>query len=296
MLCDLKKLTVEELIGLLRAAEERLEEKVAQITDKAERLLLAEEEWLEKHKHRFQAGSKDGGGISTGGSQMKNKPTAHSDGGAIGPVKLTSEGTPRRKGRCRNCGIYGHWAQDCKRPKEKKEARQPEENMVMGGAHQSALMLATCDVDVVRRPTQIVHLTENVVPVHVPDGVWVLDTGASNHMAGTRSALTQLDEGVHGTVRFEDGSRVEIQGIGSVVMQGRQGQHKLLTNFYFIPKLQSNIVSLGQLEKKGFKITLGDGKLCVFDQEQTLLIAAPRTAYRLYTVKFDLVPPVCLLA
>jgi len=35
MFCDLKKLTVEELIGRLRAAEERLEEKVEQITDKA---------------------------------------------------------------------------------------------------------------------------------------------------------------------------------------------------------------------------------------------------------------------
>lgn len=34
----------------------------------------------------------------------------------------------------------------------------------------------------------------------------------------------------------------------------------------------------------------------MFDQDQTLLIAAPRTANRLYTVKFGLVPPVCLLA
>jgi hypothetical protein len=33
-------------------------------------------------------------------------------------VKLTSEGTPLCKGRCRNCGIYGHWAKDCKRPKK----------------------------------------------------------------------------------------------------------------------------------------------------------------------------------
>lgn len=124
----------------------------------------------------------------------------------------------------------------------------------------------------------------------------MLDTGASNHMTGTRSALTQLDEGVHGSVRFGDGSRVEIKGIGSVVMQGCHGQHKVLTYVYYIPALKSSIVSLGQLEEKGLKCTLGDGKLCVFDQDQTLLIAAPRTANRLYTVKFGLVPPVCLLA
>jgi hypothetical protein len=34
----------------------------------------------------------------------------------------------------------------------------------------------------------------------------------------------------------------------------------------------------------------------VFDQEHSLLISAPRTANRLYTIKFGLVPLVCLLA
>lgn len=53
MFCDLKVLTVEELVGRLRAAEDRMEEKVGHIVNKAGRLLLAEEDWLAKHKHRF---------------------------------------------------------------------------------------------------------------------------------------------------------------------------------------------------------------------------------------------------
>lgn len=166
---------------------------------------------------------------------------------------------------------------------------------VGGGDHGSgALLLATCDM--VHESQHIVHLTEKVVPMDVPEGVWVLDTGASNHMTGTMSALTQQNEEVRGTVRFGDGSRVEIQGIGSVVIQGHHQQHKVLTNVYYIPKLKSNIVSLGQLEEKGLKVTLGDGKLCVYDQDKSLLIAAPRTANRLYTVKFGLTSPICLLA
>jgi hypothetical protein len=55
----------------------------------------------------------------------------------------------------------------------------------VGGAEQPTLMLATCDIDVMREPTQIVHLVENVILVDVPDGVWVLDTGASNHLTRT---------------------------------------------------------------------------------------------------------------
>ena len=34
----------------------------------------------------------------------------------------------------------------------------------------------------------------------------------------------------------------------------------------------------------------------MFDQERVLMISAPRTANRLYTVRFGLVPPICLLA
>jgi hypothetical protein len=138
MFCDLKKMTMEELVGRLRAAEERLDDNVEQTADKMGRLLLAEEDWLEKHKHRFSQGPKEGGNNCSGGGgsgsgfggrggHQKGKAPARSDGGNSEGVKLTSEGTPRRKGRCRNCHIYGHGEQDSKRPKKekKKDARQP---------------------------------------------------------------------------------------------------------------------------------------------------------------------------
>ena len=51
MFCDVKKLSVEDLVGRLWAVEDRFDDKVEQITNKAGRLLLVEEDWLEKHKH-----------------------------------------------------------------------------------------------------------------------------------------------------------------------------------------------------------------------------------------------------
>jgi hypothetical protein len=107
MFCDLKQLSVDELVGRLRAAEDRFDDKVKHLVDKAGRLLLAEEEWLEKHKHRLRGSHHDGGGNS-GASFPKTKMSSRHEGSSSGQVKLTSEGTPRRKGRCRNCGIYGH--------------------------------------------------------------------------------------------------------------------------------------------------------------------------------------------
>jgi hypothetical protein len=178
---------------------------------KTGRLLLAKEDWLEKHKHRFQSSSNTDSS-STDSCQWKPKAPRRSDGGSSGSFskqKLTSQGTPRRKGRCRNCGIYGHWPQDCKCPKREKgkEQKQPEANLAVagGGVETGALLFAEVQGTVHGAP-QFVHLSEeNVISMICPEGVWVLDTVASNHITGTKSALSHLDESVSGSVRFEDG-------------------------------------------------------------------------------------------
>lgn len=224
---------------------------------------------------------------------MKHEGGSGSDGQAT--VKLASMGTHRRKGRCRNCNIYGHWAEDCKRPKRKeKEEKKEAANVVVADAEQPALFLVAAN-SIVHALGRTVHLAEEkVVPVNCNSGVWVLNTGASNHMTGTREALTRLDEEVSGTVRFGDGSCVEIKGLGSVIMEGRDQQHKVLTNVYYIPKLKSNIISLGQLEEAGCDVRLRNGRLTVVDQEGTLVISVPRTNNRLYTLKNAVVAPICL--
>ena len=56
-------------------------------------------------------------------------------------------------------------------------------------------------------------------------------------MIGMRSLLTGLDMSMHNTMRFGDGSSVNIEGLGLMIMAGRGGEHKVLTNVYYIPKL-----------------------------------------------------------
>ena len=82
-------------------------------------------------------------------------------------------------------------------------------------------------------------------PAKYDEGAWVLDTGATNHMTGCRSSLANLDESVRGAVKFGDGSTVEICGVGAVTMAGKNKEHRVLTEVYFIPSLRCNIVSLG---------------------------------------------------
>jgi len=109
-------------------------------------------------------------------------------------------------------------------------------------------------------------------------------------------SYTYLNERIKGTVKFGVGSSVQIHGLGSMVIQGRQQEHKVLTHIYYIPKLKTNIVSLGQLKEKRFEVSLKNGRCNVLDQDgHTILISAPRTVNHLYTHNFSIGSPICLL-
>ena len=138
-----------------------------------------------------------------------------------------------------------------------------------------------------------------VFPSTYDAGAWVLDTGATNHMTGCRESLASLDESVRGAVRFGDGSRVEICGIGAVTIAGKNTDHRVLTDVYYIPSLRCNIVSLGQLEEAGCRVEIDKGVLVVLERKQPgvargVVIRAERKN-RLYLMKVNLSSPVCLL-
>jgi DNA-binding GntR family transcriptional regulator len=46
-----------------------------------------------------------------------------------------------RKGRCYNCGIYGHWGKECQKPPKKKDQRE-EAHLAKADTEQPALLLA----------------------------------------------------------------------------------------------------------------------------------------------------------
>ncbi|GKA50389.1 uncharacterized mitochondrial protein-like protein [Tanacetum coccineum] len=92
------------------------------------------------------------------------------------------------------------------------------------------------------------------------DDVWYFDNGASNHMTGNYSYFSELNENITGRVRFGDGSCVSIKGKGSILLQGKNGEQRLLKNVYYILALRSNVISLGQATISGYDISIQVGR------------------------------------
>ena len=84
-------------------------------------------------------------------------------------------------------------------------------------------------------------------------------------MTGAKSAFSKLDPGICRTVKFGDGSVVEIEGHDTILFVSKGGNHHKLTGVYFISRLKANIVSLDQLDKAGCHIFIKRGLLRIRD-------------------------------
>jgi hypothetical protein len=218
---------------------------------------------------------------------------------AVGSCRLEPSITIAERG--------GHWARDCRG--KKKAATHVAEAQ----EEDQALMYLAAEIEVIApppcsstsSPQASIHIHERKVLLHLSSEEekevvapcrWVLDTGATNHMTGSRRLFTELDTGVTGTVRFGDGSMVDIEGKGTVLFALKSGEHRRLDGVYYIPRLTTNIVSLGQMDEEGLKVVIEEGILCLFDLQRQLLTKVLRSPSRLYLLDMNLAAPVCLTA
>lgn len=80
----------------------------------------------------------------------------------------------------------------------------------------------------------------------------------------------KLDENILGKVKFGDSSTVQIKGKGTILLQCKNDDQKMLSEIYFIPRLCNNILSLGQMAERGCRVELQDEFLHVYNKNKDL--------------------------
>jgi transposase InsO family protein len=282
---------------------------------------MTQEEWMAKLKiggNNSDKGSYSGSGSSGSGAGNKAGGSRGRGHGGSGTHPSTGRGSTmgqaKKPGKCKYCGNKGHLSKECRsRLRDEahlarvaqEEAADSEPTLLMARstlvplASSSPLDAASAlsPATLARRPVHIVEvkvLAQLDGEAERDDTLWYLDSGATNHMSGCRDAFIDIDTSIGGSVRFGDDSRVPIEGFGTVLFEGKTGQHIPLTGVYFIPKLTSIIVSLGQLEEGGCDVRMKDGVLRVRDDHDRLIIRVRRTTDRLYLLRVKLGRPLCL--
>lgn len=126
---------------------------------------------------------------------------------------------------CYRCGKYGHYRNECysKMPynKEKEEKSNFAESKEESTEEETLLMAF--------------HAAEET-----DSEVWYVDTGASNHMSGSKSSFSFLNENFHTTVSFGDHSKVDVMGKGNIQFKTKNDFVETISNVFYVPSLKTN--------------------------------------------------------
>jgi len=126
--------------------------------------------------------------------------------------------------------------------------------------------------------------------------IWYLDTGCSNHMCGDKEAFSDLDESFHSSVKFGDNSIVSFMGKGKVTDQTKGNSTHTIANVLFVPELKTNLLSVGQLQEKGYEISIKDGVCQIQDGKLGLIAQVNMTANRMFPLYLHNTTHSCLSA
>jgi hypothetical protein len=105
------------------------------------------------------------------------------------------------------------------------------------------------------------------------DSSWLIDSGCTNHMTADLSLFKDLDKSYLSRVRIGNGDYVKVEGKGAIEVETLSGI-KTLKNVIYMPKINQNLVSVGQLIESGYSIFFNDGVCDIKDKNGVLLLSA----------------------
>ncbi|XP_019257683.1 PREDICTED: uncharacterized protein LOC109235891 [Nicotiana attenuata] len=125
---------------------------------------------------------------------------------------------------------------------------------------------------------------------------WYLDNGANNHMCGCKEKFVEINKMVRGNVSFGDTSKIQIEGIGTILISCKDGSHKLIQDVYCVPKLKGNILSSGQLLENEYDIHMKNMYLWLRDSSGILIAKVHMAKNRLFSLNLRTIYAKCLKA
>uniref|UniRef100_A0A5B7BZJ7 Putative copia LTR rider n=1 Tax=Davidia involucrata TaxID=16924 RepID=A0A5B7BZJ7_DAVIN len=154
----------------------------------------------------------------------------------------SSEKRRPAKDECFACGKKGHWKKDCPNKKDKGK-KESNANIVHSDEEEESAFTVTSSGSY--------------------SDEWILDSGCSYHMCPHRDWFATLQEFDGGVVLIGNNNPCGTKGVGKIRLKMHNGSIKVLEEVRYVPDLKKNLISLGVLDSKGYRIIMEGGVLKV---------------------------------
>lgn len=192
-----------------------------------------------KHQQESFGSSSSSRTRNKGGSSRRNfPPCEHCGKMGHSPFKCWK----RPDAKCSKCNQLGHEAVICKSKYQKPE----EEVHVADQDEEDQMFVATC------------------FSTKVSSESWLIDSGCTNHMTFDKTLFKELKATAMTKVRIGNGGYIAAKGKGTIAMTTSSGT-KTISDVLYVPDIDQNLLSVGQLIEKGFKVSFEDLYCHIYD-------------------------------
>jgi len=176
--------------------------------------------------------------------------------------------------QCYNCQKYGHFADECR---SKNESQDDEARVAKQDESENPVMLMVTTKEDQRCGEE-----------------WYLDSGCSTHMTGRRDWFSSFDQSHRNKVKFANDSTLNAEGVGVVCIRSKNGDQAFINDVLYIPGIKCNLLSVGQLIEKDYKIVIEDRMMKLMDSNRKLILKAPMSRNRTFKIELNVMNHMCL--
>ncbi|KAA3482946.1 pleiotropic drug resistance protein 3-like [Gossypium australe] len=153
--------------------------------------------------------------------------------------------------QCRNCKQFGHIEKVCKNREQQQQHTTANENQVQ---------------------EELAFITSSFTVNNQMRKNWLIDSSFTNHIVSNESMFKRIDKSFSLRIRFGNDQIIKAKGKRDVQVSTPTGT-KVITNVLFVPDIDQNLLSVGQLIEKNYSVIFESRKCIISESHDHELIS-----------------------